>query len=289
MPRPATPASPTPSPASTPGELGLLRIQEVASELGLTTRSIRYYEELGLLSPAARSEGAYRLYDASDVERLRFIKELRDDAGFSLAEIGQLLEDEAARVRSREAFAHTVDLDERRALVADSLERADRQVGILQAKIDRLAGDGRGRRGAPDAPAGPPRRPRRRRHRRASDELPRHRRRVPGLARVPPSQLPAVLRRPAHLAHRDVDDGGRPELAHPPADRQPVRPGPRHRVPVRPGPRPRPVRRAHRRRPAEAADAVRHPDRRDGRELPALRPGGDPRRPGLARLPARRR
>jgi DNA-binding transcriptional MerR regulator len=138
MPRPGVPASPT-SPSATPAEPDLLRIQEVASELGLTTRSIRYYEELGLLSPAARSEGAYRLYDASDVERLRFIKELRDDAGFSLAEIGQLLEDEAARVRSREAFDHTVDRDERRALVTDSLERADRQVGILQAKIGRLA------------------------------------------------------------------------------------------------------------------------------------------------------
>ena len=84
---------------------GSLKIQEVASELGLTTRSIRYYEELGLLSPAARSDGAYRLYDASDIDRLRFIKGLRDDAGFSLAEISQLLEDEAARVRSREAFS----------------------------------------------------------------------------------------------------------------------------------------------------------------------------------------
>jgi DNA-binding transcriptional MerR regulator len=130
---------PSASSQSTPAaQPDLLRIQEVASELGLTPRSIRYYEELGLLSPAARSEGDYRLYDASDVERLRFIKELRDDAGFSLAEIGQLLEDEAARVRSREAFDHTVDRVERQALVADSLERADRQVGILQAKLDRL-------------------------------------------------------------------------------------------------------------------------------------------------------
>jgi MerR family transcriptional regulator, repressor of the yfmOP operon len=138
VPRPDVPASPTPASALPAADLGLQRIQEVASELGLTTRRIRYYEELGLLSPAARSEGAYRLFDASDIERLRFIKELRDDAGFSLAEIGQLLEDEAARGRSREAYAHTVDLFERRALVTDSLERADRQVGILQAKIDRL-------------------------------------------------------------------------------------------------------------------------------------------------------
>jgi DNA-binding transcriptional MerR regulator len=135
VPRSDVPASLTPAALAQPD---LLRIQEVASELGLTPRSIRYYEELGLLSPAARSEGDYRLYDASDVERLRFIKELRDDAGFSLAEIGQLLEDEAARARGREAFARTVDRVERRALVADSLERADRQVGILQAKLDRL-------------------------------------------------------------------------------------------------------------------------------------------------------
>ena len=82
---------------------------------GLTTRTIRYYEELGLLEPAARSDGDYRLYDADDLERLRFIKGLRDDAGFSLAEIGQLLEDEAARERNRERFRSTQDPDERRA------------------------------------------------------------------------------------------------------------------------------------------------------------------------------
>ena len=124
----------TPPTAAAP----FLRIQEVASELGLTTRSIRYYEELGLLSPAARSDGAYRLYDASDVERLQFIKGLRDDAGFSLAEISQLLEDEAARVRSREAYSHTGDPAERRTIVVDSLARVDRQARILRDKISRL-------------------------------------------------------------------------------------------------------------------------------------------------------
>ena len=74
----------------------LLRIQEVADRVGLTARSIRYYEEVGLMKPA-RSIGSYRLYDADDIARLQFIKGLRDDAGFSLAEIGQLLEDENAR------------------------------------------------------------------------------------------------------------------------------------------------------------------------------------------------
>lgn len=116
----------------------LLKIQDVAAETGLTTRAIRYYEELGLLEPAARSDGAYRLYDASDLERLRFIRSLRDDAGFSLAQVGQLLEDETARERNRERFRTTQDVDERRAIAEDARARVDRQIEILRAKRDRL-------------------------------------------------------------------------------------------------------------------------------------------------------
>ena len=124
----------TPNPSLRP-----LRIQEVAAEVGLTTRSIRYYEEIGLLAPV-RSDGAYRLYDPEDLERLRFIKALRDDAGFSLAEIGQLLEDEAARVRNRERFKASDDPAERRALALDGIARVDRQIETLRAKIARMRG-----------------------------------------------------------------------------------------------------------------------------------------------------
>ena len=116
----------------------LQRIQEVAAETGLTTRAIRYYEQIGLLEPAARSDGAYRLFDTSDLERLRFIKELRDDAGFSLAQIGQLLEDETARERNRERFRTTRDDDERRAIVVEAGTRVERQIAILRDKRDRL-------------------------------------------------------------------------------------------------------------------------------------------------------
>ena len=118
---------------------GLLRIQEVAAETGLTTRAIRYYEEIGLLEPAARSDGSYRLYDPSDLERLRFIKSLRDDAGFSLAQVGQLLEDELARERNRERLKTTQDPDERRALILDARDRVDGQIVTLEAKAARLA------------------------------------------------------------------------------------------------------------------------------------------------------
>jgi len=129
----------TTTPARASDDPRLLRIQEVAAEVGLTPRSIRYYEEIGLVEPAARSEGAYRLYDTSDLERLRFIRGLRDDAGFSLAQIGQLLEDEAARERNRERFRATDDPTERREILVDALGRVDRQIENLRIKADRIA------------------------------------------------------------------------------------------------------------------------------------------------------
>lgn len=120
------------------GSTRLLRIQEAADEVGLTTRSVRYYEELGLLKPAARSEGDYRLYDETDLERLRFIKGLRDDAGFALAEIAQLLEDEAARERGHAAYHATTDPAERRRLLSERVVSYQRQIETLRRKIGRL-------------------------------------------------------------------------------------------------------------------------------------------------------
>jgi DNA-binding transcriptional MerR regulator len=116
----------------------LLRIQEAAAEVGLTARSVRYYEEMGLLRPAARSEGDYRLYDPTDLERLRFIKGLRDDAGFSLAEIAQLLEDEAARERGHAAFHATTDPAERKRILCERVASFNRQIETLERKIGRL-------------------------------------------------------------------------------------------------------------------------------------------------------
>lgn len=126
------------TPAANTAEEPLLRIQAVADQVGLTPRSIRYYEEIGLMKPAARSEGAYRLYDADDVARLQFIKALRDETGFSLAEIGQLLEDETARQSIGARFRASSDADEQRALLNEGIARIDRQVATLRAKIQRI-------------------------------------------------------------------------------------------------------------------------------------------------------
>ena len=126
------------TPARENADAPLLRIQVVADQVGLTTRSIRYYEEIGLMKPAARSDGAYRLYDSDDVARLQFIKALRDETGFSLAEIGQLLEDESARQSIGARFRASADPRERRALLHDGIARIDRQVATLRGKIERI-------------------------------------------------------------------------------------------------------------------------------------------------------
>ena len=79
----------------------------------------------------------------------RFIRSLRDDAGFSLAQIGQLLEDEAARERNRLRFRTTGDKTERRALLNDATTRVDRQIDTLEAKrarLDAMIADARARR-----------------------------------------------------------------------------------------------------------------------------------------------
>lgn len=66
------------------------RIGELAAELGLNPKTIRFYEEIGLLPPAKRSENGYRLYDDADRERLQFISKAKA-VGLSLEEISQIL------------------------------------------------------------------------------------------------------------------------------------------------------------------------------------------------------
>jgi DNA-binding transcriptional MerR regulator len=68
----------------------LLRIGDLARLSGKTTRAIHLYEELGLLKPATRSSGGFRLYEPAAVERLRWI-DLLHGAGFSLHEMSELL------------------------------------------------------------------------------------------------------------------------------------------------------------------------------------------------------
>jgi len=67
-----------------------MHIGEVAERVGLSLRTIRYYEEIGLIAPSARSQGGFRLYLETDVARLQLVKDMKP-LGFSLDEMRDLL------------------------------------------------------------------------------------------------------------------------------------------------------------------------------------------------------
>jgi DNA-binding transcriptional MerR regulator len=79
----------------------MIRIGEVAERVGITPRTIRYYEEIGLLPGGERPKGAHRLYDDADVERLIELTRLRDLLNLSLDELKELVEAELVDKRKR--------------------------------------------------------------------------------------------------------------------------------------------------------------------------------------------
>ncbi len=69
----------------------MLQIGEVADRVGLSLRTVRYYEEMGLLVPAQRTEGGFRLYTDEQVERLGLIKRMKP-LGFTVQQMRDLLD-----------------------------------------------------------------------------------------------------------------------------------------------------------------------------------------------------
>jgi DNA-binding transcriptional MerR regulator len=98
-----------------------MRIGEVAELTGTTPRTIRYYEEIGLLSGGAERElGKHRSYTEADVERINEIVRLRDLLGLSLEQLSELLEAETARADIRRELLETDEPDRRHALLEQS-------------------------------------------------------------------------------------------------------------------------------------------------------------------------
>ncbi|MBI1244743.1 MAG: Cu(I)-responsive transcriptional regulator [Alphaproteobacteria bacterium] len=92
-----------------------MNIGEAAAAAGVTAKTIRYYESIGLLRPPPRSTGGYRLYSPEDVHTLRFAGRARD-LGFSIDEIGNLLalwrdKRRASADVKRIAIGHIVELE----------------------------------------------------------------------------------------------------------------------------------------------------------------------------------
>lgn len=116
----------------------LYTIEQVATRTGLTKRTLRYYEEVGLLPPTGRTEGNYRRYTESDIQRLERIKKLRDLLGFALTDIRELLNAEDERGQIKVAYQHETEAIAK----ITQLDRADElirnQLHVIEQKLEGL-------------------------------------------------------------------------------------------------------------------------------------------------------
>jgi len=118
-----------------------LRIGDVAKLAGTTPRTIRYYEELGLLPGAPeRPAGGHRLYTQAEVERLREVMRLKELLGVSLQELKELLTAEEARAAVRaELQREDVPPARRAELLSQALGHLDRQIELVEHRASELA------------------------------------------------------------------------------------------------------------------------------------------------------
>jgi DNA-binding transcriptional MerR regulator len=116
-----------------------LQIGDAAERTGLTQRTLRYYEEKGLLKSPSRMEGGFRLYSDDDLDRLERIKELKDLLGFSLADIKEMLEADDVRLQLREEWRKDVDAAEKAVKMRMARDLTVQQLAMIDQKVERMA------------------------------------------------------------------------------------------------------------------------------------------------------
>ncbi len=131
------------APAAAPEEtetLQSLRIGDVARLAGTTPRTIRYYEEIGLLPQApSRPSGRHRLYTQAEVNRLQEVMRLKSLLGVSLEELKTLLSAEEARAQVRAQLREDVQPERERELLSEALGHIERQLELVRRRACELA------------------------------------------------------------------------------------------------------------------------------------------------------
>jgi MerR family transcriptional regulator, repressor of the yfmOP operon len=113
-----------------------LRIGELAKLAGTTPRTVRYYEEIGLLPGAdERESGAHRSYTDADLERLNEILRLKHLLGLTLDELKTVVAAEDARAILRAEYRATEDAGERRRILGEGLVHLDAQLALVRRRL----------------------------------------------------------------------------------------------------------------------------------------------------------
>jgi MerR family transcriptional regulator, repressor of the yfmOP operon len=115
-----------------------LRIGEVAQLAGVTTRTLRYWEQVGLVAPSGHLHGGQRLYSAAEVDRVTRIRHLQFLLGLSLAEIRAVLDTDDVLDRLRTAYREGARADRQRRLLEEAITANDRLIDRLDETLGRI-------------------------------------------------------------------------------------------------------------------------------------------------------
>lgn len=116
-----------------------LQIGEAADRASLTQRTLRYYEEKGLLKPPTRMDGGFRLYSPEDMERINRIREMKDLLGFSLAEIKEMIESEEVRLQMKAEWRKDADAVDKAEKLRRARAATQQQLDMLDAKMAKMS------------------------------------------------------------------------------------------------------------------------------------------------------
>jgi DNA-binding transcriptional MerR regulator len=115
-----------------------MRIGEVAERVGVTQRTIRYYEERGLLGHGAREKGTHRVYTEVDVARLQELLRLRDLLALTLEDLAELAEAEGARAALRGEWEESTSDAQRLRIVDASTALLEQQLELVRSRREKL-------------------------------------------------------------------------------------------------------------------------------------------------------
>ncbi|ULL18924.1 MerR family transcriptional regulator [Paenibacillus sp. H1-7] len=114
------------------------KIDDVAKEVGLTKRTLRYYEELGLLSPPERSEGGIRLYTQEHIDRLKRLINARDVLGFSLQELQRYVTITEELESHRHGYRQLSEEADKKQKLLELEPVVRNQLEILNEKLEKM-------------------------------------------------------------------------------------------------------------------------------------------------------
>ena len=116
-----------------------LQIGEVADRTGVTQRTLRFYEEKGLLKPPTRMDGGFRLYSEDDVTRVEHIRRLQNLLGVTLAEIKEMVDAEEVLQELKAQYRPEADVSEKRRQLLKAIDVVTRQHGIVSQKAEQMS------------------------------------------------------------------------------------------------------------------------------------------------------